>query len=204
MALFKYVTNPGGEFDYVDAADRNAAATAIGAGNFNATYDFVTISEDDDDVFTPRTDEEIRDVVGATLVAGNNVTIDVDDAGDTITISSSGGGGTPPPTDADRIYYGLSTSSDTTTINVTTLTREDDPTNPDTISTGLTSSGDYFVLFVPMTHDISSIFDTVLQQDVTIIFTALDNAQVVDTIAFKSYIVGPLNAGVNEQYIINF
>jgi hypothetical protein len=108
------------------------------------------------------------------------------------------------PTDADRIYYGLSQSDDTTTIDVTTLTREDDPTNPDTLSTGATSSGDHFVIFVPMTHDITSIFDTVLQQDVTTIFTALDNAQVVDTISFKSYIIGPLNADVNEQYVINF
>lgn len=108
------------------------------------------------------------------------------------------------PADADRIYYGLSQSDDTTTIDFATLTREDNPTDPDTLSTGTTSSGDYFVVFVPMTHDITSIFDTVLQQDVTTIFTSLDNAQVADTISFKSYIIGPLNADVNEQYVINF
>lgn len=37
--------------------------------------------------------ERIRDVIGAALVAGTNVTITVDDAGDTITIASTGGGG---------------------------------------------------------------------------------------------------------------
>lgn len=37
--------------------------------------------------------ERIRDVIGTALVAGSNVTITVNDAGDTITIASSGGGG---------------------------------------------------------------------------------------------------------------
>ena len=38
------------------------------------------------------TDEQVRDVIGAALVAGSNVTITVNDAGDTITIAASGGG----------------------------------------------------------------------------------------------------------------
>lgn len=37
--------------------------------------------------------ELIRDTVGAALVAGSNMTITVNDAGDTITLASSGGGG---------------------------------------------------------------------------------------------------------------
>jgi predicted RNA-binding protein YlqC (UPF0109 family) len=37
--------------------------------------------------------ERIRDVIGAALVAGANITITVDDPGDTITIAASGGGG---------------------------------------------------------------------------------------------------------------
>lgn len=36
--------------------------------------------------------ERIRDVMGTALVAGTNITITVDDAGNTITIASSGGG----------------------------------------------------------------------------------------------------------------
>jgi hypothetical protein len=39
------------------------------------------------------TDEQVRDVVGATLVAGTNVTLTVDDPGNTITIDAAGGGG---------------------------------------------------------------------------------------------------------------
>jgi len=38
-------------------------------------------------------DEQVRDVMAATLVAGSNVTVTVDDPANTITIASSGGGG---------------------------------------------------------------------------------------------------------------
>jgi hypothetical protein len=47
--------------------------------------------------------EEVRDIIGAALVAGTNVTITVNDAGDTITIASSGG--TPP--DASTTVKGI-------------------------------------------------------------------------------------------------
>ncbi|QQV91519.1 hypothetical protein M1M25_gp082 [Tenacibaculum phage Gundel_1] len=43
---------------------------------------------------TKYTDEEVRDVVGATLVAGSNVTITPDDAADTITIDATSSGTT--------------------------------------------------------------------------------------------------------------
>lgn len=45
-------------------------------------------------VVSASTDAEVvRDTVGSALVAGSNVTITINDAGDTITISSTGGGG---------------------------------------------------------------------------------------------------------------
>ncbi|MGL4232705.1 MAG: hypothetical protein ACRCWJ_15175 [Casimicrobium sp.] len=46
---------------------------------------------------TQYTDENARDALGAALVAGANVTITVNDAGDTITIAASGGGGGGSP-----------------------------------------------------------------------------------------------------------
>ena len=39
------------------------------------------------------TDEQVQDIVGALIRAGNNVTVAYDDAGNTLTISSTGGGG---------------------------------------------------------------------------------------------------------------
>lgn len=41
---------------------------------------------------TQYTDEMARDAVGTALVAGSNITITVDDPGNTITIAASGGG----------------------------------------------------------------------------------------------------------------
>lgn len=151
----------------------------------------------------PRTDDEIRSVVAAYLQAGTNITFD--DQGQIRTINaSSSGGGTNPPANADRIYYGLSTISDTTAIDLLTLTREDNPTNPDTVSSGAATAGQYFVIYTPMSHDFSSITDTVLNEPVTDLFTTRDNAQTVDTISFKSYIIGPLTAGFDESYIVSF
>lgn len=153
-----------------------------------------------------RTDEDIRDVVGATLVAGMNISIDVDDTNNQITISATGGsgGGTPPPAAADIIYYGLSNANNPASVDLLTLTQENNPTNPDTISTGVATDGQYFILLVPQADDITSIFDTVLQQDVTSLFTETDNVRVISTVSYKSYVIGPLNAGVNEEYVINF
>lgn len=66
------LTSTWGEIggDIADQADLSAAIAA-------ATY----------------TDEQARDALGAALVAGANVTITVDDSGDTITIDAAGGGG---------------------------------------------------------------------------------------------------------------
>ncbi len=44
---------------------------------------------------TPRTDEEIQDIVAALIQAGANVTTTYDDAGNVLTISATGGGGGP-------------------------------------------------------------------------------------------------------------
>lgn len=49
------------------------------------------------------TDEQVRDVIGAALVAGSNVTITVDDGANTITIAASGGGGSVSPSDGNLV-----------------------------------------------------------------------------------------------------
>lgn len=62
-------------------------AFAVGAGTG------ITVNADDVAIDTTAEAERIRDVIGAALVAGSNITITVNDAGDTITIDASGGGG---------------------------------------------------------------------------------------------------------------
>jgi hypothetical protein len=67
---------PVGTNGQVLAAD-SAQPSGMGWQTFSATY----------------TDEQVRDVIGSALVAGANVTITPNDAGDTITISATGSGG---------------------------------------------------------------------------------------------------------------
>lgn len=158
---------------------------------------------------TPRSDEDIRDVVGATLVAGSNITITVNDAADTITISGTGGGPVPQPGPND-FRYGLSTQSDPALVTFGTLTDVASPTDPQTVSTGTTSAGDYFHIFSANTHDIQTITDTVLQQIVYQdggtgnIFTKVSDARTEASVTYDAYTVGPLNAGVDEEYVVRF
>ena len=51
--------------------------------------------------------ETIRDTMGTALVAGSNVTITVNDAGDTITIAASGGGGGLTEEEVEDVVSGL-------------------------------------------------------------------------------------------------
>ena len=59
--------------------------------------------------------EEVRDIIGATLVAGSNVTISVNDAGNTVTITATGGGGggdsLHPGTGENSIALGVDTEA---------------------------------------------------------------------------------------------
>lgn len=158
---------------------------------------------------TPRSDEDIRDVVGATLVAGSNITIAVDDAANTITISGTGGGPVPQPGPND-FRYGLSQQSDPALVTFSGLTDVASPTDPITVSTGTTSAGDYFHIFSANTHDIQTITDTVLQQVVyqdggtSNIFTKVSDARTESSVTYDAYTVGPLNAGVDEEYVVRF
>lgn len=221
LGLVFVINDPGMVDDYVDGAsfDQNVLtltrtgtlpdlqatvplATATNAGAMSAAQ----AAKLDGIVggTTPRTDEDIFNVFADSLRAGNNVQLSRDDTNNTMTISFSGGSGTPPPAPADTIYYGLSSANNPGTVDITGLTQEQNPTSPDTISTGLASAGDYFILLVPQADDITSIFDTVNQIDVTSLFTETDNVRTISTVSYKSYVVGPLNAGVNEQYVITF
>ncbi len=167
----------------------------------------VTLTEDDAantltvaSTNTMRTDEDIRDVIGAALVAGENVTITIDDDGNTITIASPEPGPEPGP---NTLYYGLSDSNNPATVDVSTLTLINS-TDPQTVSTGVTTQGDYFMILTANTHDVTRITDTVLQQDVTDLFTKTDDVRTISTVTYDSYVIGPLNADVDESYVLEF
>ena len=152
-----------------------------------------------------RTNEEIQDIIDSTLVAGSGISLVYNDVANTLTIMSTNeGGGTNPPASADIIYFGLSGTNNPETVDISTLTTESDPTNPDTISSGLATQGQFFILLVPSGDDVTSIFDTVLNQDVTSLFTKTTNIRTLNSETYNSYVIGPLNAGFNEQYVINF
>lgn len=158
---------------------------------------------------TPRTDEEIRDTIGATLVAGANITIDVNDAANTITISGTGGGPVPQPGPND-FRFGRSQLSDPAAVDFASLTDVASPTDPQTVSTGTTIAGDYFYIFSANTHTVQTITDTVLNQVVYQdggtgnIFTKTSNARTEGMVTYDAYQVGPLNAGIDEEYVVRF
>lgn len=120
-------------------------------------------------------------------------------------------GGTPPPTPvATDLRYGLSTESDPASVDFNSLTDVASPTDPITVSTGVTSAGQYFHIFTSNTHEIVSITDTVLQQIVYQrggsgnIFTLDEDNRTEGSVTYDALTIGPLNAGVDEEYVVRF
>ena len=159
---------------------------------------------------SPRSDEDIRDVVGATLVGGSNVTITVDDSANTITIAASLAAPGAGPSD---LRYGLSQQSDPALVTFADLTDVASPADPQTVTTGATTAGDYFYIFSANTHDISSIRDTALGNvvysdppvsGVTNVFSKTSNVRTESGVTYDSYRLGPLNAVPSEDYVVRF
>ena len=147
--------------------------------------------------------------LGTTLnFVGPNVA--VTGAGTTKTITITGGGTAPPNPLTNDLRHGLSTQSDPALVDFAALTDVANPTNPITISTGTTTAGQYFHIFSEATHEIETIRDTVLDQIVYQdgasgnIFTKVSNARTESSTDYDSYTIGPLNAGVDEDYVITF
>ena len=99
-------------------------------------------------------------------------------------------------------YYGTSGTNNPASINVSTLTSNEATTGTEIVSTGAVTSGQYFIILVPTDHDIQSIVDDVLQQDVTSIFTKTTNVRQINSINYNSYVIGPLNAASGESYTL--
>lgn len=103
MRMLRGVTGPVGDAatDIATLFDRNLTAGngLTGGGDLTADRSFavgagtgITVNADDVAIDTTAEAERIRDVIGAALVAGSNVTVTVNDGADTITIAATGGG----------------------------------------------------------------------------------------------------------------
>jgi hypothetical protein len=74
-------------------ANHTGTQTASTISDFTTAADARVVAGITGKLDTSAAPELIRDTIGTALVAGTNVTITVNDAGDTITIDASGGGG---------------------------------------------------------------------------------------------------------------
>ncbi len=121
---------------------------------------------------------------------------------------SPGGGGGPiiPPVDpvTANIYTGLMDTDIPATVDLATLVLSMDAESPHTVHSGLATAGQFFLVLIESDHEFSSITDTVLQQDVTGIFTKTSAVREIGGTDYSSYVVGPLNAGFDESYVVRF
>jgi hypothetical protein len=122
----------------------NTDATLTGGGALSAD---LTLG-----VNTTAEAERIRDVIGTALVAGTNITITVNDAGDTITIAASGGGGTSWSLAATNTV-----SSAVASVSFTGLAGENDIM---VIGRNITTSASSFPVIQVSTNNGSSWFTT--------------------------------------------
>lgn len=104
--------------------------------------------------------------------------------------------------DDDYFYYGLSSSNDPDTIDISGMSRIEATAGNHNISTGATTAGQYFILLTPDANSVERITDNVLQQDVLSIFTKTEDVRQINSANFDSYVLGPLNSGGDEMYTV--
>ncbi|AAQ96496.1 hypothetical protein [Vibrio phage VP16T] len=105
----------------------------------------------------------------------------------------------PPPS----VFWGRSASNNPATVDTATL-QSAPRANRMTVGTGQAAAGDYFIVLAPDSQAISKITDTVLDQDVLSLFTKTEDVRQIAGLEYDAYVIGPLVAGVNENYILEF
>lgn len=101
------------------------------------------------------------------------------------------------------LYYGLSASNNPAGVDISGFSSTEITTAGQqiTVGTGTTTTGQYFIILVPSSFDITTIIDDVLQQNVTDIFAKTTNVRQINSENYNSFVLGPLNAGGNENYV---
>lgn len=108
------------------------------------------------------------------------------------------------PNPHEFLYSGRSTTNNPASVDISGFnSAEITGSGQDiTVTTGTTAQGDHFIILVPTSEDLSTITDTVLNTDVTSIFTRTEDVRQINSIDYTSYVVGPFDAGVDENYVV--
>ena len=109
------------------------------------------------------------------------------------------------PQDHEFLYSGLSNANNPASVDISGFSSSEITGSGQqiTVNTGAALQSFYFMIFVPTAEDLSSIVDTALGTDVTSIFTRTADVRTINSENYTSYVVGPLNAGFNESYIVS-
>ena len=149
---------------------------------------------------TPRTDEEIEDVVGA-MVSGNvetGITVTYDDANGKLNFVVGSA-----PTGQSNFYYGLSSSNNPATVDLGTLTTQVINTGSGqqfNFAIGPATLNDYVILLTPAVHDIQTLINTLSGFSVLEAYTKTDNVRTINSINYDSYTLGPVVQGFSASY----
>lgn len=108
------------------------------------------------------------------------------------------------PNDHEFLYAGRSSTNNPDTVDISGFnSHEITGSGQDiTVTTGTTAQNDHFIILVPTSEDLSTITDTVLNTDVTIIFTRTQDVRQINSVNYTSYVIGPFDAGVDENYVV--
>ena len=151
----------------------------------------------------PTGSSTVQNINTVTLAAGESVVFTLsgtdtqsNNFSDTFTIRA--------PNPHEFLYSGRSATNNPASVPVSGLNSAEITASGQslTITTGTTAQGEFFIILVPTSEDISTITDTVLNTDVTSIFTRTEDVRQINSINYTSYVVGPFDAGVDETYVV--
>lgn len=119
------------------------------------------------------------------FIAGTNVTFDIDEANDTITINSAGGGGTTPPQAQHTNYIDVTTDNNSSSVDVANAVSSDD-LNP-TVTLETFTGNRYVQILQSQAH---TAFTSIVISGINQLggFTVNENARTISGQAYRQYV----------------
>lgn len=191
--------NPGDIFIRGEAGVASDILQNRGASNGNTTWQSV-FTGGGGGGGTPRTDEEIQDIVGA-MVSGNTetgITVTYDDESEKLNFAV----GAPAGAD-ENFYQGLSDSDNPADIPLASLTELSVGTGAGqsfSFSVGPATASQYVILLAPTDHEISSLINIGTGFEALNSFTKTENVRTEGAVTYDSYVLGPLVATFTASY----